>query len=122
MYLYLCFRAKQNVAAAVCIVINEDTSSTSDVTVNDYILGDEPLKMCNFTTQYLIDCFVYSRETNGIQCEDWKSLNAGGFKLFAEDHVQDIYICTCDDDCKLKAVCLPEMKKDHLYYCWHHLM
>ena len=26
-----------------------------------------------------------------------------------------IYVCTCDDDCKVKAVCLPEMKKDHLY-------
>ena len=24
-------------------------------------------------------------------------------------------VCTCDDDCKVKAVCLPEMKKDHTY-------
>ena len=35
--------------------------------------------------------------------------------MFAEDHVQDVYFNTCDDDCKVKAVCLPEMKKDHLH-------
>lgn len=70
--------------------------------------------MCDFTTQNLVDYFVYSRETDGLQRQDWKSLNAGGFKLFAEGHVQDVHISTCDDDCKLKAVCLPEMKKDRL--------
>ena len=35
--------------------------------------------------------------------------------MFAEGQVQDVYFNTCDDDCKVKVVCLPEMKKDHLY-------
>ena len=63
----------------------------------------------------MIILFVYSRETDGLQWQDWKSLNAGGFKLFAEGHVQNVYINTCDNDCKVKAVCLPEMKNGHLY-------
>ena len=49
--------------------------------------------------------------------QDWKRLNAGIFKSFAERHVQDVYINTCDDNCKVKAVCSPEMKKAHLSVC-----
>ena len=98
------------------ITSNEELSATSDVASGCWVkVTDEPLKMCDFTTESLVDYFVYSRETDGLQRQDWKSLNAGGFKLFAEGHVQDVYINTRDDDCKVKAVCLPEMKKDHLY-------
>ena len=36
--------------------------------------------------------------------------------LEASDCLQvKMCVCTCDDDCKVKAVCLPEMKKDHTY-------
>jgi len=35
-------------------------------------------------------------------------LNARGYRLIAEG-------CICDDDCWVKAICSPEMKKDQIY-------
>ena len=84
----------------------------------DYVwvkIRDESFKMCNFTNKNLVDYFVHLREGDGLQRQDWKSLNAGGYKLFAEGHVQGIYVSVSGDDCKVRAICLPEMKKDDVY-------
>lgn len=43
---------------------------------------------------------------------DWKNFNVGGYKLFKEGHVQKIYGCLCGHSVQIKAICLPEMKKD----------
>ena len=73
------------------ITSNEELPTTSDVASGCWVkVTDEPLKMCDFTTKNLVDYFVYSRETDGLQRQDWKSLNAGGsnclqkvmFKMF----------------------------------------
>ena len=59
--------------------------------------------------------FVYLQDSDGLECQDWKSLsNLGGFKLFQEGHVQDLS-AVVDNVCHVKGKCLPEMKKDHIY-------
>ena len=58
--------------------------------------------------------FVYQKEADGLEKEDWKSLNSGGYKLFREDHVQKICVSS-SDSVSVKAICLPEMKKDRTY-------
>ena len=40
----------------------------------------------------MIQYFVYQKEADGLEKEDWKSLNFGGYKLFREGHVQKIYV------------------------------
>ena len=73
------------------------------------------MKMCSFTTEKLTDYFVHCKDRDGLERQDWKSLNSGGYKLFAEGHVQDVMIKISNGDCLLKASCLPEMKKDKKY-------
>ena len=42
-------------------------------------------------------------------------MNSGGYRLFAEGHVQDTMIKINKGDCLIKADCLPEMEKDKKY-------
>ena len=44
----------------------------------------------DFTIENVIQYFVYQKEADGLEKEDWKSLNFGGYKLFRESHVQKI--------------------------------
>jgi len=78
-------------------------------------IKDDPLKMCSFTTEKLTNYFVYCKDRDGLERQDWKSLNSGGYRLFAEGHVQDIMIKVNNGDCLIKANVLPEMKKDKKY-------
>ena len=78
-------------------------------------ISEYPFKMWTFTNENLTEYFVFSNEKDGLEKQDWKSLNGGGYKLFAEGHVQDIWVCTRTDKCLVKASCLPEMKKDSTY-------
>jgi len=91
----------------------ELTSPVSDSSWSK--ISEDPFKMWTFTNENLTDYFVFSNEKDGLEKQDWKSLNAGGYKLFAEGHVQDIYVCTKTEECLVKASCLPEMKKDTTY-------
>ena len=50
-----------------------------------------------------------------MRAEDWKSFKAGGFKLFKEGHVQNIFINIDDTKLEVEYKCLPEMKKDRVY-------
>ena len=78
-------------------------------------IKDDPLKMCSFTTEKLTNYFVYCKDRDGLERQDWKSLNSGGYRLFAEGHVQDVMIKINNGDCLIKANVLPEMKKDKKY-------
>ena len=78
-------------------------------------IKDDPLKMCSFTTEKLTNYFVYCKDRDGLERQDWKSLNSGGYRLFAEGHVQDVMMKINNDDCLIKANVLPEMKKDKKY-------
>ena len=78
-------------------------------------ISEDPFKMWTFTNENLTDYFVFSNEKHGLEKQDWKSLNAGGYKLFAEGYVQDTCVCTRTEECLVKALCLPEIKKDITY-------
>ena len=78
-------------------------------------IKDDPLKMCSFTTEKLTNYFVHCKDRDGLERQDWKSLNSGGYRLFAEGHVQDVMIKVNNGDCLIKANVLPEMKKDKKY-------
>ena len=69
--------------------------------------------MYNFTTENLTNYFVYLQEADGLEQQDWKSLNSGGYR--SEGHIQDICIKSSGGACFIKADCLPEMKKDRKY-------
>ena len=90
-------------------------SNTSCVEIVWSNIKDEPLKMCNFTTENLMNYFVYLWEADGLERQDWKSLNSGGYRLFTEGHIQDVCIKNSTNTCLIKADCLPEMKKDRKY-------
>ena len=57
---------------------------------------------------------MYLNDIDGLEKQDWKNLNSGGFKLFKEGHVQDISAVVVNI-CQVKGKCLPEMKKDRVY-------
>ena len=68
----------------------------------------------DFTIENVIQYFVYQKEADGLEKEDWKSLNFGGYKLLREGHVQKIYVSS-SGSVSVKAICLLEMKKDRTY-------
>ena len=78
-------------------------------------IKDDPLRMCSFTTEKLTNYFVYCKDSDGLERQDWKSLNSGGYGLFAEGHVQDVMIKINNGECLIKANVLPEIKKDKKY-------
>ena len=48
--------------------------------------------------------FVYLQDSNGLECQDWKSLSSSdGFKLFQEGHVQDFTAAVIDNVCHVKG-------------------
>lgn len=110
-----CYRVKDHLEVAEVTDTATSFSLEAPTECSWVKICDDPLKMCHFTNKNLIDYFVNLREEDGLQRQDWKSLNAGGYKLFAEGHVQDIYVSISSDNCKVKAICLPEMKKDDVY-------
>ena len=68
----------------------------------------------NFTIQNIIQYFIYQKEIDGLERQDWKSLNNHGYKLFKEGHIQQVYVSS-SSKVAVKAICLPEMKKDRTY-------
>ena len=57
---------------------------------------------------------MYQKEADGLEKEDWESLNFGGYKLFRGGHVQKIYVRN-SGSVSVKAICFPEIKKDRTY-------
>ena len=63
----------------------------------------------------MIDYFIYRNDSDGLERQDWKNLNSGGYKLFKEGHVQSVSAGLSGNTCCVKGKCLPEMKKDRVY-------
>ena len=59
----------------------------------------------DFTIENVIQYFVYQKEADGLEKEDWKSLNFGGYKLFREGHVQNIYVSSSGSVSVKQFVC-----------------
>ena len=94
------------------------TSQSESVTLPNTVtwskIEEEINLLPDFTIENVIQYFVYQKEADGLEKEDWKSLNFGGYKLFREGHVQKIYVSS-SGSVSVKAICLPEMKKDRTY-------
>ena len=78
-------------------------------------IKDEPLRMCSFTTENLTNYFVYLWEADGLERQDWKSLNSGGYRLFSEGHIQGVCIKNSSDACFIKTDC--EKRSEVHYIC-----
>ena len=48
--------------------------------------------MPEFAIENVMQYFIYRKENNGLERQDWKNFNVGGYKLFKEGHVQKIYV------------------------------
>ena len=78
-------------------------------------LQQHPEALPEFTIEHVTEYLIYRKEEDKLQAEDWKNFKSGGYKLFKEGHVRNIYV-NCDaDSCKVTCECLPEMKKDRVY-------
>ena len=110
------FRVKEHLLSNVNRIDEPPTSSSYATSVTQWTnIKDDPMKMCNFTTEKLTEYLIHFKDKDGLERQDWKSLNSGGYRLFAEGHVQDTMIKINKGDCLIKADCLPEMKKDKKY-------
>lgn len=79
----------------------------------------QPLKTGNkqllFTNAQIINYFVLRTALDGLPASDMKSINDSALNLFRCGHVQDINL-QCDNmRIRVKAKCLPEMRKDRVY-------
>ena len=109
-------RVKENQLSKVGKEVTPPISSSHTTSVTPWTsIKNDPMKMCSFTTEKLTDYFVHCKDRDGLERQDWKSLNSGGYKLLAEGHVQDVMIKISNGDCLIKAYCLPEMKKAKKY-------
>ena len=90
-----------------------DDSATAPRAFTWKMINDDIQLLPNFTTENVIQYLTYQKEADGLEKQDWKSLNYGGYKLFKEGHVQKIFVRSAD--IFVKAVCLPEMRKDRTY-------
>ena len=78
-------------------------------------LQEQPEALPDFTIEHVTQYLIYRKEQDNLRAEDWKNFKSGGYKLFKEGHVRNIYINRDDTSCKVTCECLPEMKKDRVY-------
>jgi len=84
--------------------------------IESWTLIDEDLKLPpEFTIEYVLQYFIYRKECDGLERQDWKNFKSGGYKLFKEEHVQKACASNAASLVYVKATCLPEMKKDRTY-------
>lgn len=77
-------------------------------------IGEDTQQLSDFTIQNIIQYFIYQKESDRPEGQDRKSLNNHGYKLFKEGHIQQVYV-SLSSKVVVKAICLPEMKKDRTY-------
>ena len=88
--------------------------SSSDI--DSWTLIHEDLKLIpEFTIENVLQYFIYRKECDGLERQDWKNFKSGGYKLFKEGHIQKVYASVSTSLVHVKAICLPEMKKDRTY-------
>ena len=98
------------------ISVQAPQASASAVTITARgKLIDHPDAVPVFTIENVVDYMINRKESDCMRAEDWKSFKAGGFKLFKEGHVQNIFINRDDTKLEVECKCLPEMKKDRVY-------
>ena len=96
---------------------NCSTNPLSDIaSIDSWSLIDEDLKLIpEFTIKNVLQYFIYRKECDGLERQDWKNFKSGGYNLYKEGHVQKVYASISTNVVYVKAICLPEMKKDRTY-------
>ena len=102
---------EQNVVSAPLNI----TTTDGDKGLSWKLIAEDINMLPEFTTENVLQYFIYRKENDGLERQDWKNFNFGGFKLFKEGHIQKIYVCDSTTSVYVKATCLPEMKKDRAY-------
>ena len=71
-----------------------------------------------FTNAQIIEYFVLRRAIDGLPVSDFKSMNTSALNLYKCGHIQKVEACICSQFSimYLRAVCLPEMRKDRVYF------
>lgn len=98
---------QQSVGSNITVPCSSSSPSWSKI-------GEDMRQLPNFTIQNIIQYFIYQKEIDGLERQDWKSLNNHGYKLFKEGHIQQVHVSS-SSKVAVKAICLPEMKKDRTY-------
>lgn len=104
---------EQSVTSYTTTTASSDCAS--DIALSWSLIHEDLQLMPEFTIENVMQYFVYRKENDGLERQDWKNFNVGGYKLFKEGHIQKIYGCLCGQSVQIKATCLPEMKKDRTY-------
>ena len=79
------------------------------------LINEDIQLMPEFTIENVMQYFIHRKENDGLERQDWKNFDVGGYKLFKEGHVQKIYGSVSANMVLIKVTCLPEMKKDRTY-------
>lgn len=90
-------------------------SSSCSVSVVWKSLLESHNSIPSFGINQIIEYFVYRNDSDGLERQDWKNVNSGGYKLFKEGHVYDLFTSFSHNTFFIKGKCLPEMKKDRVY-------
>lgn len=69
----------------------------------------------NFRLAHMVTYFVKRAATDQREASDHKNINNQSFALFKLGHIQRIKVCEANGYTFLKAICLPEMKKNTEY-------
>ena len=70
----------------------------------------------NFDMDHMSTYFVTRLAIDGRPMNDYKDLSSHAFPLFKAGHIQSVFVATHNNIYNIKCTCLPEMKKDILYY------
>ena len=79
------------------------------------MIGEDINVLPEFTTENVLQYFIYRKKNDGLERQDWKNFNSGRFKLFKDGHIQKVYVSDFTTNVYVKATCLPEMNKDRTY-------
>ena len=99
---------------------NVSSSSTiattdGDVGLSWKLIGEDINVLPEFTTENVLQYFIYRKKNDGLERQDWKNFNSSGFKLFKDGHIQKVSVSDFTTNVYVKATCLPEMNKDRTY-------
>ena len=80
--------------------------------------GKDPEDVFTFTNAQIISYFVVRMATDGNPASDVKAMNKSALSLFQCGHILDIMVYRDKGSLYFKAKCMPEMRKDSLFYTW----
>ena len=69
-----------------------------------------------FNIGHIVSYFVTRSVIDGLPSADFKSINSSAENLFKCGHIQRVEVCQTTTALYIRALCLPEMRKDRVYH------